>query len=341
MRLAVGHQSGFTAYCLQGAAKAMPLVHPENQLNNFLNFSGVDAWRVIEIQSGHGANVHGEYLLVFQTLAIYVDLQGRKSRDREIMYPAVPKHITYCDGHLLVYSETHLDIFNTQTAEWVQSIGLKRSRPLMNNGSLTLTSLNDSVHVVYLANMHTRELLNLSPCDRDGRLKTKRFSLREPNRTIRTSTDRRSKLISAPTNFNHISHMGPGDGIQKQRLLDLPTTIETADQNTQQQRISTMRHAPPPPRAPPRPSMVHPLNGSNNSLPGAKRAAPARPRDHPPSLPRSPSPLGSMSSLHDVLKVSVADMQSESRQSVASNNSSSVSTPPSPTNDRLSSSYDS
>uniref|UniRef100_A0A182FTX3 non-specific serine/threonine protein kinase n=1 Tax=Anopheles albimanus TaxID=7167 RepID=A0A182FTX3_ANOAL len=234
MRLAVGHQSGFTAYCLQGAAQAMPLVHPENQLNNFLNFSGVDAWRVIEIQSGHGNNVHGEYLLVFQTLAIYVDLQGRKSRDREIMYPAVPKHITYCDGHLLVYSETHLDIFNTQTAEWVQSIGLKRSRPLMNNGSLTLTYLNDSVHVVYLANMHTRELLNLSPCDRDGRLKSKRFSLREPNRTIRTSTDRRSKLISAPTNFNHISHMGPGDGIQKQRLLDLPTTIETADQSGQQ-----------------------------------------------------------------------------------------------------------
>uniref|UniRef100_A0A4Y0BRZ4 non-specific serine/threonine protein kinase n=1 Tax=Anopheles funestus TaxID=62324 RepID=A0A4Y0BRZ4_ANOFN len=289
MRLAVGHQSGFTAYCLQGAAKAMPLVHPENQLNNFLNFSGVDAWRVIEIQSGHGGNVHGEYLLVFQTLAIYVDLQGRKSRDREIMYPAVPKHITYCDGHLLVYSETHLDIFNTQTAEWVQSIGLKRSRPLMNNGSLTLTYLNDSVHVVYLANMHTRELLNLSPCDRDGRLKSKRFSLREPNRTIRTSTDRRSKLISAPTNFNHISHMGPGDGIQKQRLLDLPTTIETADQNTQQQRISTMRHAPPPPRAPPRPSMIHQLNGSNNSLPAAKRTAPARPRDQPPSLPRSPS----------------------------------------------------
>lgn len=36
---------------------------------------------------------------------------------------------------------------------------------------------------------------------------------------------------------------------------------------------------------------------------GAKRAAPQRPREQPPSLPRSPSPLGSMSSLHDVLKV--------------------------------------
>lgn len=63
-------------------------MHPENQLCAFLNYSGVDAWRVIEIPG------HGEFLLVFQTLAIYVDLQGRKSRDREIMYPAVPTHIS-------------------------------------------------------------------------------------------------------------------------------------------------------------------------------------------------------------------------------------------------------
>ena len=42
--------------------------------------------------------------------------------------------------------------------------------------------------------------------------------------------DRRSKMISAPSNFNHITHMGPGDGIQIQRLMDLPTTLETADQ---------------------------------------------------------------------------------------------------------------
>lgn len=30
----------------------------------------------------------------------------------------------------------------------------------------------------------------------------------------------RNKLISHPTNFNHIAHMGPGDGIQI--LKDLP-----------------------------------------------------------------------------------------------------------------------
>ena len=37
-------------------------------------------------------------------------------------------------------------------------------------------------------------------------------------------------MISAPSNFNHISHMGPGDGIQMQRLLDLPTALEKAEQ---------------------------------------------------------------------------------------------------------------
>jgi hypothetical protein len=35
-----------------------------------------------------------EYLLVFQTLAVYADQQGRKTRDREIMYPAEPTFIS-------------------------------------------------------------------------------------------------------------------------------------------------------------------------------------------------------------------------------------------------------
>lgn len=41
-------------------------------------------------------------------------------------------------------------------------------------------------------------------------------------------------MISAPTNFNHISHVGPGDGIQNQRLLDLPTSIESPNDSRSQ-----------------------------------------------------------------------------------------------------------
>jgi len=67
---------------------------------------------------------------------------------------------------------------------------------------------------------------------RDGRpvhRSRRRFSIREANKQIKSTTDRRSKMISAPSNFNHITHMGPGDGIQIQRLMDLPTTLETAE----------------------------------------------------------------------------------------------------------------
>ena len=147
-----------------------------------------------------------------------------------------------------------------------------------------------------------------------------------------SGSDRR-KLISAPTNFNHISHMGPD--IQKQRLLDLPTTVDTAESPSTaapptNQRVATMRTAPPvAPRTPPRPTNLH----------GKRPAIPAR---YPSSLPRSPSPLdSSVSSLHETIKSS-SDRKSESRQSITSNNSSS--SPPSPINshaERLSSSYDS
>jgi len=63
--------------------------------------------------------------------------------------------VAYSDGHLLVFSETHLDIFNTQTSEWVQSIGIKQSLPLNNVGNVVLTSINDTPLIVYLANIHT------------------------------------------------------------------------------------------------------------------------------------------------------------------------------------------
>lgn len=101
-RLAIGHQGGFTAYHLQADAAKMPLVHPDNNLSHFLAYSNVDSWRVIEVgqessQADGGEAMPGEateYLLVFQTLAVYVDQQGRKTRDREIMYPALPTFIS-------------------------------------------------------------------------------------------------------------------------------------------------------------------------------------------------------------------------------------------------------
>ncbi|CAG9761230.1 unnamed protein product [Ceutorhynchus assimilis] len=341
-RLCVGSPSCFTVYNIQSGDSFISLLHPENPLYATITCSAVEALRVIELP-------RREYLLVFGTLAAYVDKHGRKSRDREIMYPAVPTAISYRDGHLVVYSETHIDIFNCKTGEWVQTLNIKKAKPLNDSGSLSLCVLHDMTHLLYLSNVHQRELLNLeniNTLDTEGRVIQKprrRFSLREGNRSTRSNTDRRSKLISAPTNFNHISHVGPGDSIQQQRLIDLTTSLPT-------------KQAPLPPvpaGGKPRPweiSNPMPLRPAPHpqAYNGAKRAAPPRPRDLPPALPRasdtSPSPdpasIGSMSSLHDMIKATEA--RSSPRHSIASNNSSNLSTPPSPQADHHhSSSYDS
>ncbi|XP_018047278.1 PREDICTED: serine/threonine-protein kinase Genghis Khan isoform X2 [Atta colombica] len=372
-RLCVGYPSGFSIYSILGDHHPISLVHAENTLLGFLTYSAVDALRCIEL-------TRGEFLLVFHTLAVYVDNQGRKSRDREIMYPAVPMAVSYCEGYLLVYSETHIDVFDCTSGDWLQTLNVKRARPLNISGSLTSCVINDMPYVIYLSNLHQRELLNLMPLDASGRQMTRprrRFSLREGNRAVRP-TDRRSKMISAPTNFNHISHMGPGNGIQIQRLLDLPTTLETADQqhtshhgsshlHSSQQRLydatlqTPNKPAPLPPRHPPsdarrlsshisRNSGYSPHNGSTTSRRGP---APPRPTATPPSLPRTPvdqidseslhlrshTPLslGSIASLHNKEHPSGGSP----RHSIASNNSSNPSTPPSPAHDHGSSSYDS
>jgi serine/threonine-protein kinase MRCK len=65
------------------------------QVLGFLAFNPVDALGAVELPNG-------EFLLVFNTLGVFVDAQGRKSRDREIMYPAMPTDVAVCDAKLLV-----------------------------------------------------------------------------------------------------------------------------------------------------------------------------------------------------------------------------------------------
>lgn len=99
--------------------------------------------------------LHYQHTLVCFTLKLFRFGTACSSDANKINNSCTFVVSAYCDGHLLVFSETHLDIFNTQTADWVQSIGLKRSRPLANHGNVAVTYINDSPMVIYLANMHT------------------------------------------------------------------------------------------------------------------------------------------------------------------------------------------
>ncbi|XP_078069650.1 serine/threonine-protein kinase MRCK alpha-like [Mustelus asterias] len=227
-RLLVGYQSGFAKYPLQGDGGPISLLHPDDHTLSFITQQPNDAICAVEI-SGK------EYLLCFTTVGIYVDCQGRRSRQQELMWPAIPTTCCYNAPYLSVYSENAVDVFDVNTMEWIQTVALKKVRPLNTEGTLNLLGL-ETIRLIYFKNKMAEgdELVvpETSDNSRKQMVRTRskrRYSFRVPEeerlqqrREMLRDPEMRSKLISNPTNFNHIVHMGPGDGIQILKDLPMP-----------------------------------------------------------------------------------------------------------------------
>uniref|UniRef100_A0A673A8B4 non-specific serine/threonine protein kinase n=1 Tax=Sphaeramia orbicularis TaxID=375764 RepID=A0A673A8B4_9TELE len=233
-RLCVGYPSGFALLALQGESSPISLVGPADPSLAFLAQQPLDALHALEVGSS-------ELLLCFSQLGIYVDGQGRRSRTQELMWPATPLACSSNSSHLTVYSEYGVDVFDIHTTEWVQTISLRKIRPLNVEGTLNLLS-SEPPRLIYFSNTssegdltipetsdHSRKLMVRTRSKRkflfkvpeEERLQQRREMLRDP--------ELRSKMISNPTNFNHVAHMGPGDGMQV--LMDLPLSVMPSSQD--------------------------------------------------------------------------------------------------------------
>ncbi|CAH0697829.1 unnamed protein product [Spodoptera exigua] len=95
------------------------LVHPENQVNVFLSHSGARPL-------GAAPLACGDTLLVFNSLALYVDRHGHRARDTELMYTAHPTHHAINDTHLLIFTATHIDVYDIETGDWVQTMNIRK-----------------------------------------------------------------------------------------------------------------------------------------------------------------------------------------------------------------------
>lgn len=91
-KLCVGYQAGFLRYSLQGDGPPNSLLHPEDHTLAFIGQLGLDALCAVEISSK-------ELLLCFSSIGVYVDCQGRRSRQQELMWPAVPTACCKCCQH--------------------------------------------------------------------------------------------------------------------------------------------------------------------------------------------------------------------------------------------------
>ncbi|XP_068042044.1 serine/threonine-protein kinase MRCK alpha isoform X4 [Anomalospiza imberbis] len=236
-RLCVGYQSGFLKYPLHGEGSPYSLLHPDDHTLSFISQQPTDAICAVEISNK-------EYLLCFSSVGVYVDCQGRRSRQQELMWPATPSSCCYNAPYLSVYSENAIDVFDVNSMEWIQTIPLKKVRPLNTEGSLNLLGL-ETVRLIYFKNKMAEGDELVVPETSDNSRKQmvrninnkRRYSFRVPEeermqqrREMLRDPEMRNKLISNPTNFNHIAHMGPGDGIQI--LKDLPMNLRPQESRT-------------------------------------------------------------------------------------------------------------
>ncbi|KAK7152629.1 hypothetical protein R3I93_010754 [Phoxinus phoxinus] len=233
-KLCVGFHSGFLRFNLLGDGVPDSLLHPEDHTLGFIKHLSLDALCLVEISSK-------ELLLCFNSIGVYVDCQGRRSRQQELMWPAKPTSCRYNAPYLSVYSENAVDVFDVNTMDWIQTMPLKNVHPLNADGSLNLLGL-ETARLIYFKNKTAEGDELVVPETSDNSRKQmvrsvtskRRFSFRVPEeekalqrRHMRRDPEMRSKLISNPTNFNHVVHMGPGDGIQI--LKDLPMNLRAQE----------------------------------------------------------------------------------------------------------------
>ncbi|XP_025026417.1 serine/threonine-protein kinase MRCK beta isoform X3 [Python bivittatus] len=225
-RLCVGYPSGFSLLNIQGDGQSINLINSNDSSLAFLSQQSFDALCAVELSNE-------EYLLCFSHLGIYVDAQGRRSRMQELMWPATPVACSCNPFYLTVYSEYGVDVFDVNSMEWVQTIGLRKIRPLNVNGTLNLLSC-EPPRLIYFKNKFSGGAALSVPETSDNSKKQmlrtrskRRFVFKVPEeerlqqrREMLRDPELRSRMISNPTNFNHVAHMGPGDGMQV--LMDLP-----------------------------------------------------------------------------------------------------------------------
>lgn len=173
-----------------------------------------------------------EYLLCFSKFAIYVNYEGERSRQSEIMWPSEPKYI--CCHHppdnkppvLICYMDNSIELYDVYSGQWIQSIACRRLRPLSTDGSLSCmetdtrrlllisnpnVSVEDNEHWIELPlqfnpALHKRQLVKKSKIS---------FEFKVPDSTQKKLASKlrdpvhRKILISGPVTdtFQHLEHM--------------------------------------------------------------------------------------------------------------------------------------
>lgn len=207
-------------------------------LDNQLLHQPMDALCSVDL-----GDAHGEFLLCFTKFGIYVNYEGERSRQAEIMWPSQPTDIrchyppNSAPPILICFLENSVELFDVFSGQWIQTIACRRLRALNQDGTLSCIE-SDVRRLTFIStpnesheeNNHVIQLpAQVDPVRGKRQLVKKskfEFQFKLAEEKIKSLTSKmkdpiqRSKLISGPiTNtFQHIEHQsaprsGPSDSL--------------------------------------------------------------------------------------------------------------------------------
>lgn len=167
-RIIIGYPSCFVLRSIMADHHLVVLARPDIPPLSFVSHHPLDSMCAVEMKKT-------EYLLAFSKFALYVDHQGRTTRERKILFSAKPTAIgntnrtaisyrpvvhrrlhsaVHNKNSLLVFTKTHIDIVCCSSGVRTQTLNLKLSVPLNCDGLLVASFATEKPYVIYLRDMH-------------------------------------------------------------------------------------------------------------------------------------------------------------------------------------------
>lgn len=166
-----------------------------------------------------------KWLLVFENHGLYVDSFGYKTDDADLRFVTKCNAIASlslesganCRLLLLAFSTNHIDVYETQSGEWLQTINMKNTKPLQKhsiNSLLCITGALDLPLLIQITRKGNSEpRLVLEKVEQNQPLTFKSNLVHKLSRNSSESGDLNRKVsrlyISEPSDFQHVSHLGP------------------------------------------------------------------------------------------------------------------------------------
>lgn len=160
------------------------------------------------------------WLLLFENHGVYVNSHGFKTKDPDLQF------VTKCETVaslwiknrvrsellILAFSANHVDVYKAIDGEWLQTINMKNTKPLQSDGTNSLLCITGALDLPLLVQITTRD-------DAQSRIVVEAIEKNQPltprSKVTAESGDLQRKLskvyISEPSDFQHLSHLGPAN----------------------------------------------------------------------------------------------------------------------------------